>query len=58
VESTLSQDTPVSITNSAGITFASFTIQPGETIETPVPMTGVYILRAAGGRYNKKVSVK
>ena len=58
VESSLNKETEVYIVNTSGLTIDRFTIQPGETIETPVPMSGVYILRAAKGRYNKKVSVK
>ena len=58
VESSLNKETDVLIVNTSGLTIDKFTIQPGETIETPVPMSGVYILRAAKGRYNKKVSVK
>ena len=58
VESSLNKPTDVLIVNTSGLTIASFTIQPGETIETPVPTTGVYIIRAVGGKYNKKVTVK
>ena len=58
VKSTLSTDVPVQIVNTSGLTLATFTIHSGETIETPVPTTGVYILRADGGKYNKKVTVK
>ena len=57
-ESSLRNATDVLIVNTSGQTIGSFTINPGETIETPVPTTGVYILRAAGGKYNKKVTVK
>ena len=57
-ESSLRNATDVLIVNTSGQTIGSFTINPGETIETPVPSTGVYILRAAGGKYNKKVTVK
>jgi hypothetical protein len=58
VESSLNKETDVLIVNTSGLTIDRFIIQPGETIETHVPMSGVYILRAAKGRYNKKVSVK
>ena len=58
VKSTLRQDTDVFIVNTSGQTIGSFTIHGGETVETPVPNTGVYIVRAAGGKYNKKVTVK
>ncbi len=58
VESSLQDATDVLIINTGGQTIASFTIQPGETIETQIPNTGVYIIRAAGGKYNKKITVK
>ena len=58
VESFFRKETDVLIVNTSGLTIANFTIQPGETIETPVPMAGVYIIRAAGGKYIKKVVVK
>lgn len=58
VTSTLRTATDVAIVNTSGLTIASFTIQPNETIETPLPTSGVYIIRAAGGKYNKKISVK
>ena len=58
VTSTLNMDVPVQIVNTSGLTLATFTVHSGETIETPVPSTGVYIIRADGGKYNKKVTVK
>ena len=33
-------------------------IKPGETVDTDIPVSGVYIVRAAGGRYQKKLAVK
>ena len=58
VQSTLSTDVPVQIVSTSGLTLATFTIHSGETIETPVPTTGVYIIRANGGKFNRKVTVK
>jgi hypothetical protein len=58
VTSAMKRETDVRIVNINGQTIAAFTIQPGETIETPVHVSGVYIIRAAGGHYTKKVSVK
>ena len=58
VESSLNKETDVLIVNTNGLPIGKFTIQPGETIETPAPMSGVYIIRAARGRYNKKILVK
>lgn len=43
------------------ITFASapgITILPGETVERDIPIAAVYIVRAAHGRYTKKIAVK
>ena len=48
----------VAIFNVSGMCIASFDIEPGETIETPVNNGGVYIVRAAGGHYTKKISMK
>lgn len=58
VTSSLRDEADVRIVNVNGQTIASYKIQPGETIETPVYNSGVYIIRAAGGHYTKKVSVK
>ena len=48
----------VSIYTASGICVATFDIQPEETIETPINHSGVYIIRAAGGHYTNKVTVK
>ena len=58
VTSSLRDEADVRIVNTAGQMIASYKIQPGETVETPVHNSGVYIIRAAGGHYTKKVSVK
>ena len=58
VTSSLKRETDVRIVNVNGQTITSYNIQPGETIETPVYNGGVYIIRAGGGHYTKKVSVK
>ena len=58
VTSNLRTETEVRITNLAGITVATFTVQPGETIRTPMNADGVYIVRADNGRYQKKLVVK
>jgi hypothetical protein len=39
----LAEATTVRIINVSGITIANYVIQPGETIETPVSIEGVYI---------------
>jgi len=58
VTSNLRVEADVRIYNISGITVASFTILPGETISTYIPVSGVYIVRAAEGRYQKKLAVK
>lgn len=58
VESNLRYVTDVRIVNVAGMTLSSFSIEPGETIETRVESSGVYIVYADNGKYVKKVIVK
>ncbi len=58
VVSSLSEATEVRIINTAGITLTRFRIEPGEAIETPVPMSGVFIVRTDDGKYQKKIAVK
>ena len=58
VTSYLRVEADVRIYNISGITVANFTILPGETISTYIPVSGVYIVRAADGRYQKKLAVK
>ena len=56
--SSLRQPADVRVYRTSGVAIASFTIQPGETIETDIAVPGVYIIRAANGRYTKKIAVK
>jgi hypothetical protein len=56
--SSLHQAADVRIYSTSGQTIAAFTIQPGETVETDIDVSGVYIIRAANGRYMKKLSLK
>jgi hypothetical protein len=58
VTSSLRDEADVRLVNVNGQTIDAYTIQPGETVETNVISSGVYIIRAAGGHYTKKVSVK
>ena len=58
VESNLRYVTDVRIVNVAGMTLSSFSIEPGESIETRVETSGVYIVYADNGKYVKKVIVK
>ena len=58
VESALSYTTDVRIVNTAGITMNTFTIEPGETVETRIYNAGVYIVQTADTRYTKKLAVR
>ena len=58
VTSSLRDEADVRIVNVGGLNMASFIIQPGETIDTHINADGVYIIRAAGGRYMKKIAVR
>ena len=58
VESSLRNEADVSIYTTSGLLVSSFTIKPGETIETPINLTGIYITRAANGHFTKKLKVK
>ena len=58
VTSSLREAADVQIYNMNGHILSSFTVLPGETVEKDVPITAVYIVRAAGGRYTKKLAVK
>lgn len=56
--SSLRQPADVHIYNVSGVAISTFTIQPGETVETDITVSGVYIIRAANGRYTKKLVLK
>ena len=58
VESQLRYVTDVRIVNTAGITMKTFTIKPGEVVETYMINAGVYIVQSTDARYTKKLAVK
>ena len=58
VESALNRDIDIRILNAAGITISTFTLEPGETVETRIINAGVYIVQSTDGRYIKKLAVK
>ena len=58
VTSSLRREADVRIVNMSGLTIATFTIQPGETIDTNIGVGGVYMVRADGGRIQKKLAIK
>ena len=58
VESKLRRTVDVRIVTPAGITMTTFTLEPGETVETRVINQGVYIVQTTDGRYMKKLTVR
>jgi len=58
VSSTLRKESDVHIFNVNGQAIAAFDIQPGETISTNISIAGVYIVRADGGRIQKKFAIR
>lgn len=58
ITSSLREEADVGIYNISGLAIANFTIQPGETSNTYTPAAGVYIIRAANGRIQKKIAIK
>jgi len=58
VESSLAYTVDVRIVNTAGITLNTFTIEPGETVETRVNTSGVYIVQPSEVKYTKKLAVR
>ena len=58
VTSSLRREADVRIVNMSGLTIATFTIQPGETIDTNIGVGGVYMVRADGGRIQKKLAIR
>jgi len=56
--SSLRREADVRIYNMGGLAITNFTIQPGESIDTPISTAGVYIVRADGGRIQKKLAIK
>ena len=58
VESSLRDETVVQIYSAGGALIDTYTLKPGETNETTIYSAGAYIVRAANGRFTKKLSVK
>ncbi len=58
VESSLRHEADVRIVNASGVPVDAFSIQPGATVSTDMLTSGVYIIRAAGGKYQKKLIVR
>jgi hypothetical protein len=58
VKSTLKTTATVQITSTSGITLTTFAIEPGETIETRVSLSGVYIVQTTDGEHTTKIAVR
>ena len=58
VTSYLKQTADVRIFNVSGLCVASFNIEPGQTVKTPIYIDGVYIVHGDGARYIKKVALQ
>ena len=58
VESQLRYTVDVRIVTPAGITLSTYSIEPGEVVETRVQSPGVYIVEGENGKYIKKVIVR
>ncbi len=58
VTSNLKRTADVRIFNVSGLCVANFTVEPGQTVETPFYVDGVYVVHAANGRYRTKLVVK
>ena len=58
IESQLSYTTDVRVVTPAGITVATATVKPGQTIEVQADFSGMYIVHTLDGKYTKSVIVK
>ena len=58
VESSLSFTEDMRVVTPAGITVASFSVKPGQTVEVKADFSGMYIVHTLDGQYTKKVAVK
>ena len=58
VESSLSFTEDVRVVTPAGITVATFSVKPGQTVEVQADFSGMYIVHTLDGLYTKKVSVR
>ena len=58
ITSELRSTADVRIFNTGGLCVATFNIEPGQTIETPLYSEGVYMVHVDGARFRKKLMVK
>ena len=58
VESSLTFTEDMRVVTPAGITVATFTVKPGQTVKVQADFSGMYIVHTLDGKYTKKVAVK
>ena len=58
VTSSLEFTANVRIVNTNGITLNTFDLEPGETVETRVNLSGVYMVQTTDGKFIRKIVVK
>ena len=58
VQSSLSFTEDLRVVTPAGITVATFTVKPGQTVEVQADFSGMYVVHTLDGLYTKKVVVK
>jgi hypothetical protein len=58
VQSSLSFTEDIRIVTPAGVTVATFTVKPGQTVEVQADFSGMYVVHTLDGKYIKKVAVK
>ena len=58
VESSLNFTEDLRVVTPAGITVATFTVKPGQTVEVEADFSGMYIVHTLDGLYTKKVAVR
>lgn len=58
VESSLNFTEDLRVVTPAGVTVATFTVKPGQTVEVDADFSGMYIVHTLDGLYTKKVVVK
>ncbi|MBR6188281.1 MAG: T9SS type A sorting domain-containing protein [Prevotella sp.] len=56
--STLEETVTVRIVSPSGLCIATFDLQPGESRETHIVNSGVYIVQSSDGKYTRKLSVR
>ena len=58
VESSLKFTEDMRVVTPAGITVATFSVKPGQTVEVQADFSGMYIVHTLDGLYTKKVTVR